>query len=62
MTQCELDRELARVTGETLTTIRNRGFSLVEPPELEPLMIDWDQVEAERKASVPGNNQFARAA
>jgi hypothetical protein len=62
MTQCELDRELARVTGETLTTIRNRGFSLVEPPELEPLIIDWDQIEAERRASAPGNNRFAGAA
>jgi len=44
MTQQELERELASATGETLSVIRHRGFQLVEPPELEPLMIDWDVV------------------
>lgn len=42
MTQAELERELSRTTGETRGTIRSRGFQLVEPLELEPLMIDWD--------------------
>ncbi len=44
MTQAELERELSSVTGETLGTIRSRGFQLVEPPELEPLIIDWDTI------------------
>lgn len=44
MTQAQLERELSRTTGETLGTIRSRGFQLVEPPELEPLMIDWDTI------------------
>lgn len=42
MTQAELERELARATGESRETIRHRGFQLVEPPDLEPLVIDWD--------------------
>jgi hypothetical protein len=44
MTQRELERELANRTGESIATIRNRGFSLVEPPELEPLVLDWDEI------------------
>ena len=48
MTQHQLERELARLTGETITTIRHRGFGLVEPPEREPLVVDWDELEEER--------------
>ncbi len=44
MTQHQLERELAIATGESMSTIRSRGFSLVELPELEPLTIDWDEV------------------
>ncbi|HWB00372.1 MAG TPA: hypothetical protein VG713_17880 [Pirellulales bacterium] len=33
---------MANATGESLDTIRNRGFSLVEVPDLEPLVVDWD--------------------
>ncbi len=45
MTQRELERELALATGESLSTIRGRGFSVVEPPDLEPLTVDWDEVQ-----------------
>ena len=45
MTQRELERELALATGESLSTIRSRGFSIVEPPDLEPLTVDWDEVQ-----------------
>ncbi len=44
MTQAEMERELAHATGESVNTIRNRGFSLVEVPDLEPLVIDWDEI------------------
>ena len=44
MTQQEMERELAHVTGESLATIRNRGFSLVEPPNEGPHTMDWDAV------------------
>ena len=62
MTQHELERELARKTGETMDTIRRRGFSLVEPPSLEPQIVDWDELEAERVAIFPGNQQRLQAA
>jgi hypothetical protein len=48
MTQAELNREVSRQTGESVGTIERLGFSLVEPPALKPLMIDWDALEAER--------------
>jgi hypothetical protein len=46
MTQNELDRELSRVTGESVATIKSRGFSLIEPEDQQPLSIDWDELDA----------------
>ena len=54
MTQRELELELARRTGESLSTIRRRGFDLVERTEPEPLIVDWDQLDAERMRMLPG--------
>ncbi len=62
MTQAQMERELARATGESIATIRHRGFSLVEPPELEPLTVDWDQLAAERVAMFPSGNRDRRVA
>ena len=45
MTQAELEREVAETTGESVCTIRNRGFSLVVMPDRGPLTVDWDQVQ-----------------
>lgn len=45
MTQAEMERELSRTTGESLSTIRDRGFSIVEMPDRNPLVVDWDQVQ-----------------
>jgi hypothetical protein len=49
MTQCEIDREVAEATGESVADVRRRGFSLWEPrvagSDLEtrpPLVLDWD--------------------
>ena len=53
MTQSQFERELSRATGESISTIRSRGFSLVEPPELEPLVVNWDEVQAERMGLFP---------
>jgi hypothetical protein len=57
MSQQELDREIARATGESLGTIRRQGFSLVpsqpgvfEPDADElcsPQYVDWDAVDAQ---------------
>jgi hypothetical protein len=57
MTQHELERELARATGETVSTIRQRGFSLIESPEREPLTVDWDALQAERMGVLPARAQ-----
>jgi hypothetical protein len=48
MTQAELDRELSHLTGESVATIRNLGFSLVDVPDHKPLLIDGETLEAER--------------
>ncbi len=60
MSQTELDREVSRHTGESLGTIRRRGFSIVLPPprlyeEAEeqpaPQYVDWDEVDRQRRRS-----------
>ena len=50
MTQAELNREVARATGESVRTIAARGFTLLtpKPVEREPLVVDWDDVQADR--------------
>ena len=61
MTQAELNRAVAKTTGETVSTIAEMGFSIADPsiveydPEpanlvdaLEAKFIDWDRVDAER--------------
>lgn len=45
MTQAELENELARSTGDSVSTIRRHGFSLVKVPDCEPLSIDWDELQ-----------------
>lgn len=54
-----LERLLARATGESVATIRSRGFSLFDPAnepldfdeiERNPNVIDWDSLENERIA------------
>ena len=62
MTQAQLECELARATGESLSTIRSRGFSIVEPPELKPLVVDWDVLDAKRVAVFPSRNRDQRKA
>jgi hypothetical protein len=50
MTQAELDRAVAEATGESLRTVARRGFSLLthNPIELEPLTVDWDELDDDR--------------
>ena len=62
MTQRQLERAVARQTGESMSTIRNRGFSIVEPHELEPLVVDWDELQAERLGLFPGYERAKIAA
>ena len=47
MTQHELERQISEQTGESIETIRQRGFSPLQPVILieerdKPLVIDWD--------------------
>jgi hypothetical protein len=54
MTQHELNRAVARATGETWQTIAERGFSLVDTSEpvtdadFEALTVDWDALLTQR--------------
>ena len=56
MKQADLDRAVARATGETVSTIKRLGFLLADPTEMldpdsddaGPYVIDWDEVEAQR--------------
>ena len=55
MTQAELEREVAEVTGETRDEVRRRGFSLVVVPTRKPRTVNWDAVQRRRhiSASIP---------
>jgi hypothetical protein len=50
MTQRQLDRAVARATGERITTIRRMGFGPLAPlpddDHREPLVLDWDRPNA----------------
>ena len=54
MNQRELNREVARKTGETISTIAALGFIPLtgQPYEREPFTIDWDERDAERNVSL----------
>ena len=61
MTQAELNRQVARATGETVAEIRRMGFGFAD--EVEPgydpeptefgRHVDWDAIDAERYALLP---------
>ena len=60
MSTHELDCAVARHTGESLRTVRRRGFSLVKPsrspdgdtePQTLPQMVDWDEVDRDRRSA-----------
>ncbi len=61
MTQCQLNRAVARATGETIGTINHLGFSIADPEQVyhdpepydfEKKIIDWDQHERRRNMPV----------
>ena len=54
MTQLQLDRAVAKATGESLGEIRHRGFSIADPTDVDfdpgpcillPQFIDWDEIQ-----------------
>ena len=62
MTRVEFERELSAATGESLGTIRHRGFQLVEPPVVYPRIVDWDVLHEDRVAVVPQRSRGRRLA
>jgi hypothetical protein len=48
MNQRELNREVAKATGETVATIDQMGFVPLEPIPYErdrdPLVVEWDEL------------------
>jgi hypothetical protein len=59
MTQRQLDRAVARATGESRRLVRRRGFTLQSPRAIRwesvppPQYVDWDAVAAARRADRP---------
>ncbi len=62
MTQAEMERELAEMTGESVGTIRRHGFQLVEPPVVYPRVVDWDELHEDRVAVLPQRSRSRRLA
>jgi hypothetical protein len=62
MTQRQFEREVASATGESVDTIRRRGFSPCEPEFPEPLVVDWDELEIQRVGVFPAYFPPSRAA
>ena len=61
MKQSELNRAVARATGENLRVISQLGFSLAdpvsvqhdpEPCDVEDLIVDWDALDLQRNVPV----------
>ncbi len=56
MTQNDLNRAVARQTGETVGLISQRGFGQLSPlspePDAEDLILDWDRVQATRNVAL----------
>ena len=57
MTQADLYREIADATGESIRTVAEMGFvPLTRGPierDREPLVVDWDALEASRAVLHP---------
>ena len=70
MRQADLDRAVAQVTGEAVSTIKRLGFLLVDPAssgepdsdEHGPQVIDWDELQAQRFEESAGRPRHELAA
>lgn len=60
MKQADLNRAVARATGETVSTVKRLGFLLADAdydpaaidPADDPYVIDWDELHAQRNEGV----------
>ena len=64
MTQSEIDRAVARATGESVSTIKEFGFGIIEPgavceaePNCGPHVVNWDEVDAQRVSLHPSRRR-----
>ena len=63
MTQGQLDRAVAQATGESVRTIRHRGFNIELPvteshdDPVSPQIIDWDAQDEARIAIFPSGSR-----
>ena len=55
MTQHDLNRAVARATGDSISIISQTGFVLLRrfPLEREPLVMDWDSIDRRQLAAFP---------
>jgi len=62
--QNDLNRAVARATGETVSTIAAMGFMPLAdiPAEPEPLVVDWDQRDGQRVSLFPSHRRREPAA
>jgi len=66
MKQADLDRAVARATGETVSTIKQLGFLLADPTDVldldsdqtGPNVIDWDALELQRNEAIMRRPQY----
>lgn len=70
MTQAELNRAVARATGESVAEVKRIGFLLAEPDteipdpddeDLGPSVFDWDEFDEMRMAASERHAAFAPA-
>lgn len=70
MTQAELNRAVARATGESVADVKRIGFLLAEPDtdipdpddeDLGPSVLDWDEFDEMRMAAGERQGSFAPA-
>ena len=66
MSQRDLERAVARATGESMATVRRLGFLLAEPDgwpdeELDADVIDWDALQSQRFQLTPTAMPLAAA-
>ncbi len=61
MTQADLNRAVASATGESVCRISRQGFVLLtpQPIEREPLVVDWDELDAARTSYLPQRQRCA---
>ena len=61
MTQNQLNREVANATGESIRTVAQRGFGILQltptptqdEQDREPLVVDWEELESRREIGHP---------